>query len=217
MRLPSYIHEYHPRRAPPKGTALYSGYLSPCAHCGERQQHRTSAEPFHTGGLSRWAEGGCGPEEASCPDTTVCRRHSSRKRDHDRFVLRPFSSHPCCICAASFGGRAGRASHGNACHASHRSKFCTSHKVCCPGIARRASIPGFSSASPLGSSSSTSSSTKPSGSSRDSPPERSSATPPLPLLSPPFARGGQVSHVINISRCTLITPPAVITRNSTLA
>ena len=158
--------------------------------------NRRRALPY--GRPTPWKERGCGPGESSCPDT-MCWRDSSHERNDDRFVRRPSANHPCCTCASSSGSSARRASHGNACHASHDSKSCASHSVCGSDIARRASSPGTSSARIPGNRG-----TKPSGSSNHSSPERSSDNPP-PCHHPPAARVG-VPLVPSVAHCTPITP-----------
>ena len=98
------------------------------------------------GGPSPWAERGCGPGEASCPDM-VYWRVSSHEWDHDRFVVRLSADHPCCTCALNSARSIG-ASYSNACHASHSSKSFATHGVYGPGTTHRSLNPGIGSVSP---------------------------------------------------------------------
>ena len=58
-----------------------------------QRRHWRSTTTLNRRGPSPWAERGCGPGEASYPDT-VCWRVSSHERDHDRFVHRPSAKTP---------------------------------------------------------------------------------------------------------------------------
>lgn len=100
------------------------------AHRGERRQHQTrynlcTRTTHHRGQNEVVAQ-----EKPSTPTRSAGASLTTGGVTIASFFARPQTIHPCCTCASSSGNSGRRASLGNACHASHRSKSCPNDSIC---------------------------------------------------------------------------------------